>query len=131
VLQPDAALVGGITGLRRVAHLAEALGLVFTPHTWTNGMGLVANAHLVAGLGCAPFLEFPYDPPQWSLDRRAFAMSAPFLEFPYDPPQWSLDRRDFPMAAPFVARDGWVELSEAPGMGYEIDEKRLADTRIG
>ena len=69
------ALVGGITGLRRVAHLAEAHGLIFTPHTWTNGMGVVANAHLVAGLGCAPFLEFPYDPPQWSLERRDFPMA--------------------------------------------------------
>lgn len=108
VLQPDAALVGGITGLRRVAHLAEAHGLVFTPHTWTNGMGLVANAHLVAGLGCAPFLEFPYDPPQWSLERR-----------------------DFPMAAPFAAQDGWLTLTDAPGMGYQVDEERLAHTRIG
>jgi L-alanine-DL-glutamate epimerase-like enolase superfamily enzyme len=108
VLQPDAALVGGITGLRRVANLAEAHGIVFTPHTWTNGMGLVANAHLVAGLGCAPFLEFPYDPPQWSLDRR-----------------------DFPMAAPFAAKDGWLTLSDAPGMGYQVDEDRLARTRIG
>jgi L-alanine-DL-glutamate epimerase-like enolase superfamily enzyme len=108
VLQPDAALVGGITGLRRVAHLAEAHGLVFTPHTWTNGMGVVANAHLVAGLGCAPFLEFPYDPPQWSLERR-----------------------DFPMAAPFAATDGWLTLTDAPGMGYQVDEDRLARTRIG
>ena len=108
VLQPDAALVGGITGLRRVAHLAEAHGLVFTPHTWTNGMGVVANAHLVAGLGCAPFLEFPYDPPQWSLERR-----------------------DFPMAAPFSAQDGWLTLSDAPGMGYQVDEDQLARTRIG
>ncbi len=108
VLQPDAALVGGITGLRRVAHLAEAHGLVFTPHTWTNGMGVVANAHLVAGLGCAPFLEFPYDPPQWSPERR-----------------------DFPMATPFAAQDGWLTLTDAPGMGYQVDEDRLARTRIG
>ena len=108
VLQPDAALVGGLTGLRRVALMAQEHNLVFTPHTWTNGMGVVANAHLVAGLGCAPFLEFPYDPPQWSLARR-----------------------DFPMAAPFEAKDGWLSLSDAPGMGYLVDEDRLARTRIG
>ncbi|HLK26771.1 MAG TPA: mandelate racemase/muconate lactonizing enzyme family protein [Caulobacteraceae bacterium] len=108
VLQPDAALVGGITGLRKVAGLAEAHGVVFTPHTWTNGMGLAANAHLVAGLGCAPYLEFPYDPPQWSLDRR-----------------------DFMMAEPLAATDGWVELSDAPGLGYTVDAERLAATRIG
>ena len=44
VLQPDAALVGGITGLRRVAVMAQEHNLVFTPHTWTNGMGVMANA---------------------------------------------------------------------------------------
>ena len=59
-LQPDAALVGGITGLRRVALMALEHNLIFTPHTWTNGMGVTANAHLIAGLGDAPFLEFPY-----------------------------------------------------------------------
>src|ERR1700756_4561060 len=41
VLQPDAALVGGLTGLRRVALMAQEHNLVFTPHTWTNGMGFV------------------------------------------------------------------------------------------
>ena len=63
VLQPDAALVGGIAGLRRVASMAQEHNRVFTPHTWTNGMGVAANAHLTAGLCDAPFLEFPYDPP--------------------------------------------------------------------
>jgi L-alanine-DL-glutamate epimerase-like enolase superfamily enzyme len=108
VLQPDAALVGGITGLRKVAAMARARDLTFTPHTWTNGMGVVANAQLVAGLGCAPFLEFPYDPPQWSLERR-----------------------DFLMAEPLPAVDGWIILSSTPGMGYAIDEDRLKATRVG
>jgi L-alanine-DL-glutamate epimerase-like enolase superfamily enzyme len=108
VLQPDVALVGGITGLRRIAILAQEHGIVFTPHTWTNGMGVMANAHLVAGLGNAPFIEFPYDPPEWDLDRR-----------------------DYIMAKPFVAdRDGWLTLSDAPGMGYAVDEARLAATLI-
>ncbi len=108
VLQPDAALVGGITGLRRVALMAQEHNLVFTPHTWTNGMGLVANAHLTAGLVGAPFLEFPYDPPEWDLDRRDFMMIDP------------LD----------VDREGWIVLPDRPGLGYELDEDRLAATRI-
>jgi L-alanine-DL-glutamate epimerase-like enolase superfamily enzyme len=65
ILQPDAALVGGITGLRRVAFMAQEHNLIFTPHTWTNGIGVVANAHLTAGVADAPFLEFPFDPPEW------------------------------------------------------------------
>jgi L-alanine-DL-glutamate epimerase-like enolase superfamily enzyme len=109
VLQPDAALVGGITGLKRVAMMAEEANLVFTPHTWTNGMGVVANCHLTAGLTDAPFIEFPYDPPEWSLDRRDFMMAEPLK----------------------VGRDGMIRLSDAPGLGYALDEDRLATTRVG
>ena len=105
VLQPDAALVGGISGLRRMAVLAQEHGVQFTPHTWTNGMGLTANAHLTAGL-----------------------CDAPFIEFPYDPPEWSLERRDFIMAEPLRAVAGWICLSDAPGMGYRLDEQVLAAT---
>ncbi len=108
VLQPDAALVGGITGLRRIALMAQEYNIVFTPHTWTNGMGVMANAHLVAGIGQVPFLEYPYDPPEWSLDRR-----------------------DFIMAEPLTAdSNGWLNLGSAPGMGYNIDATRLAQTLI-
>jgi L-alanine-DL-glutamate epimerase-like enolase superfamily enzyme len=109
VLQPDVALVGGITGLRRIALMAQEHNLTFTPHTWTNGMGVTANAQLLAGLADAPFLEFPYDPPEWSLERRDFMLREP-LE---------------------AGRDGWITLSDAPGMGYSLDEERLRATRIG
>jgi L-alanine-DL-glutamate epimerase-like enolase superfamily enzyme len=108
VLQPDAALVGGITGLRRIALLAQEHHLVFTPHTWTNGMGVTANAHLVAGLADTPFLEYPFDPPEWSLERRDFLMREPLR----------------------VDAQGWITLGTAPGMGYEPDEARLKATRL-
>ena len=68
ILQPDAALTGGITGLRRIAALCREAGLIFTPHTWTNGVGLIANLHLSAACSNAPFVEFPYDPPEWTPD---------------------------------------------------------------
>lgn len=109
VLQPDAALVGGITGLRRVAAMAEAHDLVFTPHTWTNGIGVLANAHLVGGVANAPFLEVPYDPPEWSPERRDFAMREPLR----------------------VGPDGTIVLPDRPGLGFDLDEDRLAETRIG
>jgi L-alanine-DL-glutamate epimerase-like enolase superfamily enzyme len=108
VLQPDAALVGGITGLRRVAQMAEQHGLAFTPHTWTNGAGVIANLHLSAGVANAPFLEFPYDPPQWSLDRRDFLLMEPLK----------------PDA------EGWLNLTDRPGLGYDLDEARLSATRL-
>ncbi len=109
VLQPDAALVGGITGLRKVASMAQDNHLIFTPHTWTNGMGVMANAHLVAGMADAPFLEFPYDPPEWGLERRDYMMAQP-LE---------------------VNAQGEIVLPHTPGMGYALNEELLAATRIG
>ena len=51
VLQPDVALTGGITGLRRVARWRPRRGLIFTPHTWSNGLSYVANAHFTCGAG--------------------------------------------------------------------------------
>jgi L-alanine-DL-glutamate epimerase-like enolase superfamily enzyme len=57
---------------------------------------------------------------------------APFLEFPFDPPEWSLARRDYIMAKPLeVDGQGWITLGDAPGMGYALDEQRLLATRIG
>lgn len=68
---------------------------------------MLANAHLTAGAGDAPFLEYPYDNPEWSEARR-----------------------DDPMASPLSHRDGWLDLGDAPGLGVFLDEDRLAATRI-
>ena len=53
------------------------------------------------------------------------------LEFPYDPPAWSLDRRDYPMTELLdVDADGWIVLGEAPELGFELNEERLAHTHV-
>ncbi len=109
VLQPDAALVGGITGLRRVATMCSEHNLIFTPHTWGNGVGLVANAHLTAAVSDAPYLEYPYDPPEWDVDRRDYMMAEPCG----------------------VDGQGWIVLPDTPGLGITLDESRLEATRIG
>jgi L-alanine-DL-glutamate epimerase-like enolase superfamily enzyme len=106
VLQPDAALVGGITGLRRLGQMAQAHDVAFTPHTWTNGLGLIANAHLTAGCLDAPFLEFPFDPPEWGLERRDFLLKSPL----------------------WIDDEGWIRLTEQPGLGFDVDEEVAART---
>lgn len=108
ILQPDVALVGGITGCARIARAARAAGIGFTPHSWTNGIGVLANAHLTAALGNALWMEWPFDPPDWSPDRR-----------------------DFMLAAPLVAQTGKAVLGTVPGLGITLDEDRLRATRIG
>jgi L-alanine-DL-glutamate epimerase-like enolase superfamily enzyme len=107
VYQPDVICTLGMEGARRLAAQAEAHGHVFTPHTWGNGIGLAANLHVTAG-----------------------AASAPFIEFPYDPPEWTTTRRDFPLTQCFEPdRAGWITLGEAPGLGIELNEALLATTR--
>ncbi|MBV8409390.1 MAG: mandelate racemase/muconate lactonizing enzyme family protein [Alphaproteobacteria bacterium] len=108
VVQPDATLVGGLTGLAKIASMAQEAAVAFTPHTWGNGIGVIANAHLAAGAGDGTWLEFPFDPPQWTLERR-----------------------DFPLAQPFdVDAEGCVVLSEQPGLGLMLNEELLARTRF-
>ena len=50
ILQPDALLSEGISQLRKVAAFAQAEGCLMVPHTWGNGMGLLANLHLAAAV---------------------------------------------------------------------------------
>jgi L-alanine-DL-glutamate epimerase-like enolase superfamily enzyme len=107
VFQPDAAVTCGIERLRHFAHEVADAGHTFSPHTWGSGVALVANTHLTAG-----------------------TVGAPYLEYPFDPPEWTAPRRDFILATPFEPdADGWLTLSDAPGLGVELDEARLMSTR--
>jgi len=108
VLQPDVTLTSGILGLWRVAQRAAEKDVAFTPHSWGSGIGLLVNAHVYAGCGGGPWLEYPIDPPEWTAERRDFMLTRPVQ----------------------VNKDGCIELSDAPGFGIELDEERLAATRI-
>lgn len=96
VLQPDATLVTGIEGATEVAAMARAHGLTFAPHTWTNGVGLAANLHVMA------------------------AVETDWCEFPLEPP-WTPGIRDFLLESPIEAEDGQVTPPPGPGLGIEID----------
>lgn len=108
VLQTDAALAGGISGLFPIAHQCAQRGVIFTPHTWGNGLMIAAGIHLTCGTVGAPFVEFPYDPPNFPLEARDFLLTSPI-------------RTD---------REGMITLSDRPGLGVEIDEDRLLKTRL-
>jgi L-alanine-DL-glutamate epimerase-like enolase superfamily enzyme len=109
VYQPDCVSVMGIGGLRALARDVEAAGCIFTPHTWGNGIGLMANLQLTAGVADAPFIEYPFDPPEWTPARRDYVLAKPI-----EPDG-----------------DGWLTLPDAPGLGIELDEDALARTLTG
>jgi len=38
-------------------------------------LGLLANLHVVAGVGGGPYVEFPYDPPGWTRSAANFFLT--------------------------------------------------------
>jgi D-galactarolactone cycloisomerase len=104
VFQPDVVLALGVSGARTLAELALRRNRWFTPHTWTNGIGLLANLHVCAGVGGGPYLEFPFDPPGWTPERRDFMLAEPVS----------------------VGPDGLVSVPEGPGLGVVLDEEAVA-----
>ncbi len=52
--------------------------------------------------------------------------NCPFIEFPYDPPNWIPEYRDFMLTEPMtIDRDGYLHVPDKPGLGVELDEERL------
>ena len=109
VVQPDVVLAVGMLRARTVADLARLGNHWFTPHTWTNGLGLLANLHVAAGVGGGPYLEFPYDPPGWTEQRRDFFLASPLL----------------------IDSGGCLAVPGQPGLGVEIDEAAVARWSLG
>lgn len=103
VYQPDAVLSVGLLRERELAERVTARGHFFTPHTWTNGIGLLANLHLTAGVGGGPYFEFPYDPPGWTPERRDFMLAGPVR----------------------VDAEGFLTVPDRPGLGFELADGLL------
>ncbi len=104
VYQPDVVLALGVSGARTLADLALRRNRWFTPHTWTNAIGLLANLHVCCGVGGGPFIEYPYDPPGWTPERRDFMLAEPLT----------------------IDDDGCLVLPAGPGLGLELDEDAIA-----
>jgi L-alanine-DL-glutamate epimerase-like enolase superfamily enzyme len=104
VYQPDVVLAAGMLRTRTVAELALARNRWFTPHTWTNGLGLLANLQVAAGVGGGPYLEYPYDPPGWTPERRDAFLAEPI-------------RPD---------ADGVLRVPSRPGLGATLDDAAIA-----
>jgi D-galactarolactone cycloisomerase len=57
VVQPDLAKWGGFSGCAAVARTIMAAGAIYCPHYLGGGIGLLASAHLLAGVGGKGLLE--------------------------------------------------------------------------
>jgi D-galactarolactone cycloisomerase len=97
VYQPDAVLSVGVSRALELGRRVVARDRWFSPHTWTNGIGMLTNLHVVAAAGGGPFVEFPYDPPGWTPERR-----------------------DFMLAEPIAVEEGYLTVPDKPGLGFEL-----------
>jgi len=97
-VQPDVGKWGGISGGLDVARHAVRRGLAYCPHWLAGGVGLAASMHALAASGSADgWAEVDANPNPLRQEVLAFQV-----------------------------QDGWVTLSDAPGLGVEPDLRQLA-----
>jgi galactonate dehydratase len=96
IVQPDICLAGGIMELKKIAAMAEAHYVVVAPHNPMGPLATMVNVH--------------------------FAASTPnFLILEYHPDDAS-PRKDL-IKDPILVRNGYLEIPDKPGWGYEINEE--------
>ncbi|MFX1506691.1 MAG: mandelate racemase/muconate lactonizing enzyme family protein [Promethearchaeota archaeon] len=99
--QPDVTVFGFHDTLK-VIEEAKNRGLGFSPHTWTNGVGLWINLHTSA------------------LTDREYP-----LEFSHEPGSWTPEYRDGILTSPITPEEGYLELPQEAGLAVSIDWKKV------
>jgi D-galactarolactone cycloisomerase len=113
VLQPDLSLCGGFWQGRVIANMTSTDHVRLSPHVWGSGIGLAAAVHYVAALPVYPHADNIPKPPLVEYDVGT------------NPLRKSLLRN------PLRARDGIIPVSDAPGLGIEIDWEAVERYGIG
>jgi len=104
IFQPDAVMAGGIGHTMEVVRLCREHDLLYSPHTWTNGIGFAINLQM--------FIASRFT------DRMT-------LEYPFNPPSWTAEKRDGLLTQPFFHQEGRLVPPTLPGLGFEIDQVQL------
>lgn len=100
VLQPDIGHAGGITELKKIAAIAEAKHITMAPHNVLSPVGAMAEMHVDAAIINFEIQEYHAE----FYDEHYFTV---FQGFPRQ-------------------IDGYVQLSDAPGLGLELNEAQIA-----
>jgi D-galactarolactone cycloisomerase len=103
IVQPDASRCGGISEVDRVARLAAEAGLSFAPHTWSDAVAVIANAHVVAAHANGLTVE---------VDQTG----NPFI--------------DELLEQPLRIADGLLSLGDEPGLGIHINRSVIDRYRM-
>ena len=102
VLQPDCCHTGGITSMKKIAVLAETFQTPLAPHCTAGFLGISASLHVAASIPL--FLIHEFYPDNVGFTLKGITRM-----------EWKLDK------------DGYIGLPPGPGLGVEVDEKKLED----
>lgn len=97
VLQPSVTKVGGLGEMKKIATLAAAHGVTLVPHSYYFGPGLAATLHFAVSTPGVPYVEMPPGQLEAPLTRH-----------------------------PIRAIDGYVGISDRPGLGADPDPEVIA-----
>lgn len=103
IYQPDATFAGGIAQVMKVIDACHVHGREFSPHTWTNGIGLYIGWNLVLA------------------DNRNRLP----LEYPLEEPSWVPEFREGIVAPVMPDDNAMLQPFTLPGLGFEIDKNLL------
>ena len=107
IVQPAVCACGGLDEARRIAEIARMYGARVIPAAWSSGVGLVAAIHYAASLMPYPQSEFEAKPQFVEFDAEENAL------------------RDEILVEPVRIRDGKFFVSNAPGLGFELNEEAV------
>lgn len=103
VIQPDVSDAGGISEIRRIAAMAETYDVTVAPHCPLGPIALAAS------------LQIDFATPNILIQEQSISFFGDrFLDY-------LVDRSVFDL------KDGWFSRPTGPGLGIEIDEKRVEE----
>ncbi len=103
VYQPDAIFAGGIAQVKQVMDMCHEKDRLFSPHTWTNGIGFHVN---------------------WNMVLADANHHLP-LEYPLEEPSWIPEYRDGIIEPIIPDKNGMLQPFTKPGLGFEINDSLL------
>ncbi|HLR89753.1 MAG TPA: mandelate racemase/muconate lactonizing enzyme family protein [Balneolaceae bacterium] len=99
VVQPDAAIIGGISEAMRVGHLAQAWQLELAPHCWGSAFSFMAGVNIAFASPSATIIEFSLggNPMMYDLVEEKIEAKDGMIEAPRRPglgltPNWDFIR---------------------------------------
>jgi L-alanine-DL-glutamate epimerase-like enolase superfamily enzyme len=101
IVQPCVTWAGGISEVKKIAAFTEAIDKQCIPCCWGPGLTIAADLHIIGSTNCE------------------------YVEYGYDPPDYTVDLRDNILEEPILLKDGFVEIPNKPGLGVKLDEENI------